>query len=61
MIRIKDTRDTLTVSRAIFNSTNFNSQSIQAIEFSNGRVLEWNDFVTAGLLKAIDTDGDDTA
>jgi len=49
------------VSRAIFNSTNFNSQSIQAIEFSNGRVLEWNDFVTAGLLKAIDTDGDDTA
>ena len=50
VIRIKDTGETLTVNSAIYYTTAQNSNSIEAIEFGDGTVMEWDELAQSGLL-----------
>ncbi len=63
IIRIRETGETLTIQKAIYNSsaTTFNYYGIQAIEFGDGTALEWSDFESGKVPLIMSyTDGDDT-
>ena len=58
VITIKATGETMTIKRGV-KDTGYNRDGIQAFEFGDGTILEWDDFVNSDLFKAIGTDGDD--
>ena len=59
IIRIKATGETLTIINAIWDADDYNWFSIQAVEFGDGAVMEWDDLMAAVRLQLRGTDGND--
>ena len=60
VIKIRETGETLTLRYGILDAAGvYNPYGIQAIEFGDGRVMEWAEFEGSGLIKMMGTDGDD--
>ncbi len=61
ILTIRDTGETLTIQNGLCANGNvFNPHSVQAIEFGNGNVMEWDDFLTSKAFQHFGTDGDDS-